>query len=308
MYKILLVDDEQNVLNALKRELHDQYEVEGFVDPVMALQRCHEMQFDLVITDYQMPHMNGIEFFKQLEKLQPDAMRFILSGQADTRVLVHAINETHIYRFIDKPWDLTELAAKIAQALAYRKVLLENRQRPKAPAMAVIPGQLVPHNDRRYQILVVDDEPNVLNTISRDLSSRNTFGDLHMVLLQEADPLHPAPQMDLRFDIYATTSPLEALDYTKHTACDVVIVDYLMPEMNGMEFLTEFRKQQPDAVCIMLSGHTDKKILTDAINRVEIFNFISNPWREYELKSAVTQAIIYKNMMLENRLFNKVVN
>jgi hypothetical protein len=42
-------------------------------------------------------------------------------------VLVHAINETHIYRFIDKPWDLTEHAAKIAQVLAYRKVLLENR-------------------------------------------------------------------------------------------------------------------------------------------------------------------------------------
>jgi len=87
-----------------------------------------------------------------------------------------------------------------------------------------------------------------------------------------------------------------------------VIVDYLMPEMNGMQFLTEFRKQQPDAVCIMLSGHTDKKILTEAINRLEIFNFISKPWREYELKSAVTQAIIYKNMMLENRLFSKVVN
>jgi len=302
MYRILLVDDEQNVLNALRRELQDEYEIESFSNLAEALKRCHDVQFDLVIADYQMPEMNGIQFLKQFGKLQPDAIRIILSGQADTNVLINSINETHIYRFIDKPWDKTELAGTIAQALAYRKVLLENRQLTKSSPTKIYAGQPGMDTERNYQILVVDDEPNVLSTISRDLTSRNAFGDLHMLMLREADPEFPKSHMDFRFEVYTTTSPLQALDYAKSVDCDVVIADNQMPEMNGLEFLKSFQEQQPDAIRILISGHTDKQTLTEAINRLEIFSFISKPWREYELKSAVTQAIIFKNLLQQNRL------
>lgn len=300
MYRILLVDDEQNVLNALRRELEDGYEIETFSNPENALQRCHETQFDLVVADYKMPQMNGIEFLKQFGKLQPNATRIILSGQADTNVLVNAINDTHIYRFIDKPWDQTELAATLSQALAYREVLLENRRLTDSSPAKTSPGLQLPGAEKRYQILVVDDEPNVLNTISRDLTSRNSFGDLHMALLREANPQYPVNQPDFRFEVYTTTSSEQALDFIKRKVCDVVISDFMMPEMNGFEFLKAIREKQPDATCIMLSGHTDRQTLTEAINRLEIFSFISKPWREYELKSAVTQAIIYRNLLLEN--------
>jgi DNA-binding NtrC family response regulator len=302
MYRILLVDDEQNVLNALKRELADVYEIETFSNPAEALRRCSEVNFDLVISDYQMPGMNGIEFLKQFGKLQPDASRLILSGQADSGVLANAINETHIYRFIDKPWDRAELAGTLAQALNYRKALLENRQltqQPERESATRVNNTLVP--DRRYQILIVDDEPNILNAEARDLTSRSPFQDLQMVLLHEADPKLPKKHMDFRFEVYTTTSPSQALGYAALAPVDVIIVDYMMPEMNGIELLKIFRELQPDASRIMLSGHTDKHILTEAINRLEIFSFISKPWRDYELRSAVTQAIIFKNLLLENR-------
>lgn len=302
MNRILLVDDEQNVLNALKRELHDDYDIETFNNPFEALQRCHEAQFDLVIADYQMPEMKGIDFLKWFGKLQPNATRIILSGQADSRVLISAINETHIYRFIDKPWDQTELAATIAQALTYRKVLLENIRLKNSKPANINFGYEAQDTQKHYQILVVDDETNILNTISRDLTSRNSFGELHMALMSEADPQNPQKQPDFRFEVYTTTSPIQALEYSKRVACDVVISDYMMPEMNGFEFLKAIREQQPDAACILLTGHTDKKTLTNAINKLEVFNFVSKPWREYELKSAVTQAVIYKNLLIKNRL------
>ena len=305
MYRILLVDDEQNVLNALRRELEDDYEIETFSNPAEALQRCHETRFDLVVADYQMPEMNGIQFLSQFGRLQPDATRLILSGQADTSVLVKAINESHIYRFIDKPWGQAELAVTLAQALAYRKVLLENRRLTESSLAQRNLAHKVQEPDKRYQILVVDDEPNILSAVTRDLTSRSTFQDLHMVLLQETNPEFPKSHLDFRFDVYTTSSPLQALDYSKRVACDVVIVDYMMPEMNGFEFLEAFREQQPDAARIMLSGHTDRQTLTEAINRLEIFSLISKPWREYELKSAVTQAIIIRNLLLENRLLAK---
>ena len=305
MYRILLVDDEQNVLNALKRELQHEYEIEAFSDPAEALQRCHETRFDLVIADYQMPDMNGIQFLKQFSKLQPDATRLILSGQADTNVLANAINETHVYRFINKPWDHVELAATLLQALTFRKTLMENHRLSQALREKMKLEHHPQQPDRRYQILVVDDEQNVLNAVTRDLTSRSAFQDLHMVLRHEADPEFPLQHTDFRFDVYTTTSPAQALQYAKQVACDVVIVDYLMPEMNGIQFLEAFMENQQDAVRIMLSGHTDKHILTEAINRLEIFSFITKPWREYELKSAVTQAIILKNLQLENRQLAK---
>lgn len=308
MYRILLVDDEQNVLNALKRELKDVYEIETYTNPAEALRRCGEVSFDLVISDYQMPEMNGIEFLKQFGKLQPDASRLILSGQADSGVLANAINETHIYRFIDKPWDGAALAGTLAQALNYRKALLENRQltqQPERESATRVNNTLVLVPDRRYQILIVDDEPNILNAEARDLTSRSPFQDLQMVLLHEADPNFPKDRMDFRFEVYTTTSPSQALGYAALVPVDVVIVDYMMPDMNGIEFLKIFRELQPDASRIMLSGHTDKNILTEAINRLEIFSFISKPWRDYELRSAVTQAIIFKNLLLENRKLKK---
>lgn len=301
MYRILLVDDEQNVLKALKRELEDRYEIETFSNPAEALRRCGEVDFDLVISDYQMPEMNGIEFLKQFGKLQPDASRLILSGQADSGVLTNAINETHIYRFIDKPWDRAELAGTLAQALNYRKALLENRRltKPERESTKLVNNTLVP--DRRYQILILDDEPNILNAEARDLTSHSTFQDLQMVLLHEANPNLPKNHMDFRFDVYTTTSPSQALGYAARIPVDVVIVDYLMPEMNGIEFLKIFRELQPEASRIMLSGYTDKHIMTEAINRLEIFSFISKPWRDYELRSAVTQAIMFQNLLQENR-------
>lgn len=300
MYRILLVDDEQNVINALRRELQGDYAVEAFINPREALQHCRDARFDVAIVDYRMPEMNGVEFLRQFGALQPDAVRLMLSGQADFDALVGTVNEAHIYRFIDKPWDSTGLAATLAEALAYREQILENRrlaeqyrqqhhwQRPANP-------------DRLYQVLAVDDEPNMLNAITHDLNARGGWSDLHTAMLYQADPTLPVEHRELRFNIFTTTSPIEALEHAQKASYDVVIADYLMPEMDGLRFLEAFRRIQPDAVRILLSGRADKDTLVNAINRSEIYGYINKPWREYLLKSTVSQAISYHDLLRENR-------
>lgn len=300
MYRILVVDDEHNVLNALRRELQDRYLVETFSDPVAALEHCHNTAFDLVIADYHMPGMNGIQFLKRFGELQPDAARLVLSGESDFDALAGIINETHIYRFVGKPWDKTELAATLAQALAHRATLLENRRLAEAYRKQRH-WQRAHDPNKLYQVLVVDDEPNVLSAVARDLGTHGGFSDLHMALLHEADPEFPVQHRRLRFNVHTATSPLRALERAKQVSYDVVISDYLMPEMDGLGFLEAFRQIQPDAVRILLSGQIDRERLVDAINRSEIYSYIAKPWREYVLKNTVSQAVAYRDLLRENR-------
>jgi two-component system, probable response regulator PhcQ len=138
MSRILIVDDEIAILHALKRLLRlvpctyanktFPIAVETFSSPKAALERIAHTPFDLILTDYRMPEMDGVALLTQVRAVQPDIARLILSGYADLNVLVRAINDVEIYRFIAKPWNDYELVAAIAQALHNRELLLENRR------------------------------------------------------------------------------------------------------------------------------------------------------------------------------------
>lgn len=138
MSRIMIVDDEESILKALNRVLRIapcsygnktfSLEVETFSSPFAALARAKQEQYDLFISDFRMPEMDGIEFLKGAKALQPDAARLILSGYADLNALVRAVNEVGIERFIGKPWNDYDLMSAIGQALAHRELLLENRE------------------------------------------------------------------------------------------------------------------------------------------------------------------------------------
>lgn len=129
MRRILLVDDEENVLKALKRLLRSEsVDIETCTNPLDALSRSREIAFDLVISDYRMPQMDGVEFLKGVRQLQPDAARMILSAYTDLSALLGAINDAQIYRFVCKPWNDQELLITIRQALEHRDLQLENQR------------------------------------------------------------------------------------------------------------------------------------------------------------------------------------
>lgn len=128
MYRIMIVDDEENVLKALQRSLRSETcEIETYTDGASALKRAMVANCEMIISDYRMPGMNGVELLKEIKELQPDAVRIILSGYADIDVILAAINDAEIYRFILKPWHTEELKVTVERALAHRAVIVENR-------------------------------------------------------------------------------------------------------------------------------------------------------------------------------------
>jgi serine phosphatase RsbU (regulator of sigma subunit) len=116
---ILIVDDEELVLSSLRwmLTLQTDYEVIEANDPRRALEQVKGTSVDVVISDFLMPQMNGIEFLKGVRRLQPEAVRILLTGYGDKENAIRAINEVGLYHYLEKPWDNEALLMVIRNAL-----------------------------------------------------------------------------------------------------------------------------------------------------------------------------------------------
>lgn len=113
--KILLVDDEQNILNALRRSfIIKDYELFTAMNASDALKILEEQRIDLIVTDYKMPEMNGIELLRKVRELHPYTFRVILSGYVETEAITRAIGEGIAMAYFKKPWSDYNLTDKIS--------------------------------------------------------------------------------------------------------------------------------------------------------------------------------------------------
>jgi DNA-binding NtrC family response regulator len=128
---IAIVDDEEMVLTSLRSflMLETDYEVETFTSPKLALEELASKNLDLIVSDYLMPEMNGIELLLQVKKLHPFATRILLTGYADKENAIKAINEVGLFQYVEKPWDNDGLRIAIENGLERRFLMekLENK-------------------------------------------------------------------------------------------------------------------------------------------------------------------------------------
>jgi len=129
--KIVVVDDEKIVTSAFSTLL----KVEGFSDahffnnPNEALEFIKTNTPDLVISDFLMPEMNGLEFLTEVKKLYPEVSKILLTGYADKENAIRAINEVGLYRYIEKPWNNDDLIINIKNGIERSYLLSQLRQK-----------------------------------------------------------------------------------------------------------------------------------------------------------------------------------
>lgn len=122
--KVLFVDDNPNLLTAIQRNLRKQFEVVTAASPAKALEHLRsEGPFGVIVSDLRMPQMNGVELLSRTAAEWPDTIRILLTGEADTRAAIAAVNESHVYRFLTKPFPLPALAQVLNAALAQYKLI-----------------------------------------------------------------------------------------------------------------------------------------------------------------------------------------
>ncbi|NKB70809.1 MAG: response regulator [Candidatus Latescibacteria bacterium] len=122
-------------------------------------------------------------------------------------------------------------------------------------------------------VLIVDDEEMVLTSLSS-------------FLMLETD-----------YEIVTFLSPAEAVDYVKDNPIDLVISDYLMPEMDGISFLGQVRDLRPEVPRILLTGYADKENAIKGINEVGLYQYIEKPWDNDNLHLIIRNGLEKQRLM-----------
>ncbi|MCK6545388.1 response regulator [Myxococcota bacterium] len=125
-------------------------------------------------------------------------------------------------------------------------------------------------------VLIVDDEEMVLTSLNAYLT------------------------LETDYNVVTFTSAAKALDYARRNPVDLVISDYLMPEMDGITFLAEIRTLRPEAPRIILTGYADKENAIKGINQVGLYQYIEKPWDNDELR------LVIRNGLEKRQLVSKL--
>lgn len=160
---ILMVDDELNVLEAFERNLRKSYAIDvalGGEQGLAFIEKSKGKPYFVIIADMQMPGMNGIEFLSKAEVKTPDTTRIMLTGNADQKTAVDAVNQGHVFRFLNKPCSIDILSLTIEAGIKqFRLVtaereLLEKTLNGSIKALTDILSVVEPQSFTRSQVLV----------------------------------------------------------------------------------------------------------------------------------------------------------
>jgi response regulator RpfG family c-di-GMP phosphodiesterase len=125
----------------------------------------------------------------------------------------------------------------------------------------------------RPSLLILDDEEMVLTSL------RNLF------------------RLQTEYEVIVHSSAREALESARTRPVDLVISDYLMPEMDGITFLGRFKEIQPQSIRVLLTGYADKENAIRAINQVGLYQYIEKPWDNAELLIVVKNGLEKRQLL-----------
>jgi DNA-binding NtrC family response regulator len=125
-------------------------------------------------------------------------------------------------------------------------------------------------------VVIVDDEEMVLTSISAFLN------------------------LETDYEVKTFKSAIEALEFIRTNDVDLVMSDYLMPEMDGITFLAQVRDVKPQIPRIILTGYADKENAIKAINDVGLFQYIEKPWDNEDI------LIVLRNGLDKQKLMKKL--
>jgi serine/threonine-protein kinase len=255
---VLCVDDEPAILRSLQWLLQREFDVVTAESGAEALPLLENHDFDVIISDQRMPGMTGSEFLREARRLAPRALRILLTGYSDLQAILRSVNDGEVYRFINKPWNVSELPRVV------REAALISRSNP-APAFLPEPAPHRSIDAGDKAILVIDDDPMVAQLVRSAVSSAGTL--IHVDNLAEA---------------------VATLDQQSFS---VVIADTRVGGHDTTRLLRMLKERRPEIVTLVLTAASDANEIIALINQGQVFRCISKPTTVGLLRVVIAAAL-----------------
>ncbi len=244
--KVLLVDDDEMVLAGLKRQLRNQFSIDTALSGEEALKQVQQNgPYAVIVSDFMMPGMNGIEFLTFVKKTSPDTVRMMLTGTADMPTAIRAVNEGSIFQFHPKPCPADTLSQAIQSAIGkYRKAISDQRQlnnfKSSLAQASKIQHELLPKSDPEF---------NGFDIAGKSIWCDETGGDYY-------DFLYPAANDEERIGIVVG-------DVAHHGISSALLMT------TARAFFRE-RIQTPPTECAAIISDVNKRLVRD-VEKLNLF-------------------------------------
>jgi len=238
--RMLVIDDEERILTALKSRFRSRYHVFTTADGNKALDFMRKYPMHVIVSDQRMPVMLGVELLRQSRAISPRSVRILLTGYSDLAAMVGSINDGEVYRFVSKPWDNKELQTIVAEAVTIALELADTKTAP-----VELPERM------EAGVLVIDKGEEIFRVV------RELIGGLCPIV-------HAA-------DLDAALWAMEKQEIA------VLIVDFEAGDEQLSAMLKLLKQENPQILTIIVTTTSDSELVIELINQVQIFRFLNKP-------------------------------
>jgi DNA-binding NtrC family response regulator len=294
-YRIALVDDEPQILAALRRELRaEPLEVVEFEDSTAALEAIPQGRFALILSDNLMPNLTGLELLTQIKSSCPDTRRVLLTGRTDLNHAVDAFNEGTIHCFLHKPWnkqqlietvkkELTTYQSTVDSAASNAKLTEQNKVRTER-----LISTIKELKQTQTQLTLIEDSQHldVLN-VSNDVKG------LSVLIVEEHDAVRDLLIRGLQgvgiAKVHgAANAPAALAHLAGAPKVDLILSEWGLPGTDGLELLKQIRAgttPSAQALFLLMATH-EQKLLIDHAQKSGINGYLVKP---FHLRALLSQ-------------------
>jgi serine/threonine-protein kinase len=252
--KLLFVDDEERILNALRSVFRGHYNVFTASSGPEAMEFMKRFHPHVVISDQRMPEMTGVEFLRQIKDIAPHTVRILLTGYSDLASIVGSINDGEVFRFISKPWDNAEIQKIVGEAAA---IALELADMATSPV--ILPEKL------DCGVLVIEPGQSVFRAANE--------------LIGGVCPVLHAPDID------------RALAALQEQEIAVIVADIGRGDEKSLAAFKLLKQDHPEILAIVMTEASDSELVIDLINQAQVFRFLTKPLNLKLLQQHVQAAL-----------------
>lgn len=185
--RVLLVDDDQAFLNSMERSLRNKYEVTTLNDPKKALELYESLgPFAVVVSDYRMSQLDGVQFLAMAKQCWPDTERILLTGYADLRTALSAVNSAKVRAILTKPCCMAQVENELREAiLGYNSAMRERitfRENIRRITHKLGESELMVRTNSEKLIAI---EQGVCKMLQKVLAAKDHYSYLHSVRVSE---------------------------------------------------------------------------------------------------------------------------